>query len=83
MYSIMLTKAALLHRDYLPLYDAIVPASFLKSIDENRNCEDLAMAYVVATVVSKIWVKPKAFETHLFFYNIGESSTSMGEDHIL
>ena len=54
MYSIMLTKAALLHRDYLPLYDAIVPASFLKSIDENRNCEDLAMAYVVATVVSKI-----------------------------
>lgn len=52
MYSIMLTKAALLHRDYLALYDAVVPKFFLESIDKNRNCEDIAMAYVVAVVVS-------------------------------
>ena len=42
----------MLHRDYLPLYDQLVPPFFLKFIDENRNCEDIAMAYVVARVVS-------------------------------
>jgi hypothetical protein len=51
-YTVILTKACMLHRDYLPLYDQLVPPFFLKFIDENRNCEDIAMAYVVARVVS-------------------------------
>lgn len=51
-YTIVLTKASMMHKDYLYLYDKLVPPFFLKFIDENRNCEDIAMAYVVARVVS-------------------------------
>ena len=56
MYTIMLTKAALLHRDYLPEYDKQVPASMVQHIDENRNCEDIAMAYVVAKMVRTVLI---------------------------
>jgi hypothetical protein len=50
-YTIMLTKAALIHRDYLPHYYKIIPKDMLDHIDQNRNCEDLSMAYVVANLV--------------------------------
>jgi hypothetical protein len=51
MYTIMLTKAAILHRDFLPKYDQIIPKAMVEHIDKNRNCEDIAMAYVVAKEV--------------------------------
>ncbi len=51
VYSIMLTKASLLHRDYLYAYDKVVPGAMLQHIDSVRNCEDIAMAYVVALQV--------------------------------
>jgi hypothetical protein len=51
VYTVMLTKAALLHRDYLKDYDRLIPASMLEHIDKGRNCEDLAMAHVVAKEV--------------------------------
>lgn len=54
VYSIMLTKAAIIHKDYLPQYDKIVPIPMLKHIDEVKNCEDIAMAYVVALQVSNL-----------------------------
>jgi hypothetical protein len=53
MYSIMLTKISLLHRDYLFKYASgkVLPARFLEHIDQARNCEDIAMAYLVAVEV--------------------------------
>jgi hypothetical protein len=50
-YTIMLTKAAIMHRDYLPEYDKYVPAEFLTHIDKGRNCEDIAMAVTIAKKV--------------------------------
>ena len=52
MYTIMLTKAAILHRDYLPEFDKLVPLEMVTHIDAARNCEDIAMAYVVAKKVT-------------------------------
>lgn len=51
-YSIMLTKAAYLHRDYLKDYETMIPPSMDSYIDQHRNCEDIAMAHVVAAKVS-------------------------------
>ena len=52
MYTIMLTKAAILHRDYLSEFDKLIPIDMVKHIDGARNCEDIAMAYVVAKKVT-------------------------------
>lgn len=51
VYSIMLTKVAFLHRDFLGLYFDVISVEFLRYVDEHRNCEDLAMAYTVAVTV--------------------------------
>ena len=51
-YTIMLTKAAIFHRDYLSDFVQLIRPEQLDQIDKNRNCEDLALAYVIARVVS-------------------------------
>lgn len=51
MYNIVLTKAAILHKSYLNEYVKVIPKEFLQFIDNNRNCEDLAMQYVVSVQV--------------------------------
>lgn len=64
MYTIMLTKAAIMHKDYLPEYDKVVPAEMLTHIDTHRNCEDLAMAHVVAKLsdAAPVWVQVVVWE---------------------
>ena len=52
LYSIMLTKISFLHRDHLRDYETHVPPTFKAYVDKHRNCEDIAMAYVVAL---KVW----------------------------
>lgn len=47
-YSIVLTKASFFHRDYLTHYSFGVPESVRRYVDEERNCEDLAMQFAVA-----------------------------------
>lgn len=76
IYSIMLTKASLLHKDYLDAYPRLVPQSFLAYIDSVRNCEDIAMAYVVATLTraAPVWVEGIVYET-------SSSGISSGKDH--
>lgn len=37
-YSIILTKAALFHRDYLDMYSADMPAAVRKYVDDKMNC---------------------------------------------
>ena len=51
MYTIILTKAAIMNRQYLYEYDKLLPEMMIKHIDKQRNCEDIAMAYVVALKV--------------------------------
>jgi len=58
-YSMILTKAAFLHRDYLDMYTNSMPESIRNYVDENRNCEDIAMSFLVAneTMLPPIYVR--------------------------
>ena len=58
-YSIILTKAAFLHHDFLALYSYAMPKSIRDLVDKNRNCEDIAMQFLVAnyTRLPPIYVK--------------------------
>ncbi|XP_010256615.1 PREDICTED: glycosyltransferase family 64 protein C4 isoform X2 [Nelumbo nucifera] len=63
-YSMVLSKAAFFHKKYLYLYTHEIPASIREYITKNRNCEDIAMSFLVANVTGAppIWVKGKIFE---------------------
>lgn len=75
VYSIALTKAAFLHKRYLQDFFTTLPSEFIADIDKNRNCEDLAMAYVVAVVsqTPPVWVKAVVHETADFGISTGAS----------
>lgn len=49
-YSIILTKAAFLHHDYFKIYTQDMPQAVRDMVDRNRNCEDIAMQFLVANV---------------------------------
>ncbi|PRQ59378.1 putative hexosyltransferase [Rosa chinensis] len=63
-YSMVLSKAAFFHKKYLRIYTNEMPASIKDFITKNRNCEDIAMSFLVANVTGAppIWVKGKIFE---------------------
>ncbi|KAL3521190.1 hypothetical protein ACH5RR_019339 [Cinchona calisaya] len=63
-YSMVLSKAAFFHQKYLRLYTYQMPASIREYVTKNRNCEDIAMSFLVAnaTVVPPIWVRGKIYE---------------------
>ena len=58
-YSIILTKAAFLHHDYFNIYTNIMPKSVLELVDKNRNCEDIAMQFLISNITQlpPIYVK--------------------------
>ncbi|XP_057476254.1 glycosylinositol phosphorylceramide mannosyl transferase 1 isoform X2 [Actinidia eriantha] len=63
-YSMILSKAAFFHKKYLSLYTNEMPASIREYVAKNRNCEDIAMSFLVANETGSppIWVKGKIFE---------------------
>ncbi|KAJ4979224.1 hypothetical protein NE237_010004 [Protea cynaroides] len=63
-YSMVLSKAAFFHKNYLFSYTNQMPASIREYVAKNRNCEDIAMSFLVAntTGAPPIWVKGKIFE---------------------
>lgn len=63
-YSMVLSKAAFFHKKYLEMYTNEMPASVREYVARNRNCEDIAMSFLVAnaTGAPPIWVKGKIFE---------------------
>ena len=42
------SQGAFLHRDWLTTYTETVPPAVLEYVDAHRNCEDIAMAFLVA-----------------------------------
>ncbi len=58
-YSIILTKAAFLHHDYFGMYTNSMPQQVRDYVDHNRNCEDIAMQFLVsnASSLAPIYVK--------------------------
>jgi len=47
-FSIALTKAAFMHRDWLAVFTERAPEGMKRWIDDHRNCEDIAMQMVVS-----------------------------------
>lgn len=41
-------QGAFLHRNWLSTYTEAMPRAVLQYVDDHRNCEDLAMAFLVA-----------------------------------
>ena len=60
-FSLVLTKAAVLHRDHFAAYRAPALAAARARVDAGRNCEDLLMACVVAnaTRAPPLWVSAR------------------------
>lgn len=58
-YSIILTKAAILHHDFFSKYFYDMPQSIRNLVDSKRNCEDIAMQFLIANITSlpPIYVK--------------------------
>jgi hypothetical protein len=58
-YSMVLSKASFFHRQYLDLYTIRMLPSIRDYVNENRNCEDIAMSFLVANVTGSppIWVQ--------------------------
>ncbi|KAL0452752.1 UNVERIFIED_CONTAM: Glycosyltransferase family 64 protein C4 [Sesamum latifolium] len=63
-YSMILSKAAFFHKKYLSMYTYEMPSSIRDYVTKNRNCEDIAMSFLVAnaTGAPPIWVKGSIFE---------------------
>lgn len=59
VYSIILTKAAFLHHDFFEMYTNVMPQGIRSLVDRMRNCEDLAMQFLMANVTGlpPIYVK--------------------------
>ena len=47
-YSLTLPRACFLHRDYFNLYINSLPRSIIQTVEENFNCEDIAMSFFVS-----------------------------------
>lgn len=76
LYSIMLTKITFLHKQYLNSYKTDTPPAFLEHVDRMRNCEDVAMAHLVATKThaAPVWVDGAIYE-------VSEKGISSGSSH--
>jgi len=57
-YSIILTKACFMHERFLEAYTHHAPHEIIDFVDRKRNCEDIAMQFVVgnATGAPPVWV---------------------------
>lgn len=58
-YSIILTKAAILHHDFFHSYSAPEHKEVRELVDKKWNCEDIAMQFLIANITSlpPIYVK--------------------------
>ncbi|KAK8949594.1 hypothetical protein KSP39_PZI006337 [Platanthera zijinensis] len=63
-YNMVLSKAAFFHKKYLHLYSNQMPQYIRNYVTKNRNCEDIAMALLIANETGSppIWVKGRIFE---------------------
>ena len=50
VYSIILTKAAIFNHKFLDVYTNTMPQEIRDMVDEKKNCEDIAMQFLIANV---------------------------------
>jgi hypothetical protein len=88
-FSLILTKAAFLHADYLRMYTHTMPSAIREFVGARRECEDIAMAFLIANATHtgsgeranpSVWVRPP-----LWFWllakldGVGRSGISSGQ----
>lgn len=76
VYNVILTKCCFLHQEHLRTYMENMSEKVLAYIDQQRNCEDIAMSVVVAKYYKTppLWVKGRVKE-------IGGDGISAKYDH--
>lgn len=84
-YSLVLTKLAVFHRDYLDAYadnTNRIMTDVRKYVDEHRNCEDIAMSFLVAnaTRAPPSWFRARYRDYGQSFAS--HSGISASQDHI-
>ena len=59
VYSMVLTKAAFCHHKYFEMYTNDLPKAVWDFVHENKNCEDIAMQFMIsnATGLPPVWVR--------------------------
>ena len=88
-YSLVLTKAAFLHASYLDMYTRAMPPGIRDYIASRRECEDIAMAFLVANAtraghargrMPSVWVRPPlSFWVGAKLDGIGRKGLSAGQ----
>lgn len=84
-YSLVLTKLAVFHRDYLDAYSDTtnrIMTDIRKYVDEHRNCEDIAMSFLVAnaTRAPPSWFRARYRDYGQSFAS--HAGISASQDHI-
>lgn len=83
-YSLVLTKVAVFHRDYLYAYSANgdVMTAVREHVDKHRNCEDIAMSFLIANATNAppLWVKARYVDYGQSFY--AHAGISASADHL-
>ncbi|GAB5029827.1 n-acetylglucosaminyltransferase-like protein [Nannochloropsis oceanica] len=79
-YSLVLTKAAFLHRSFLTAYTELMPGTIRAYVDENRNCEDIAMQFLATNMTGKppIFVRGRLTDLGVFKGISTKSWTQLG-----
>ena len=52
LFTMILTKAAIMHHDYFIAYTVSMPQAVRDLVDSRRNCEDIAMQFLIANMTS-------------------------------
>jgi len=81
-YSIVLTKAAFCHHKYFYQYTHELSREVWNHVHENRNCEDIAMQFMVsnATGLPPIWVQGSYSDSGVLDFKGGISTGSSHYD---
>jgi len=77
-YSIILTKAAFMDQKYLRLYKEKLPEAVREYVDKVKNCEDLAMQFLVSSVTRN----PVKFTRASLYYYLKAKIGGVGLDGI-
>ena len=78
LYNMILTKCCFMHKDFFSSYFSSLSEETLAFIDEHRNCEDIAMQFVVSNQtggIPPVWVQSRFKDRGV------KSGISQGKDH--
>ena len=77
-YSMILTDASFLHRNWLEKFLSDSPRGIIDFIEKHRNCEDIAMNFLVAHTIKK---PPIYVSGDVLHYGVKKGAISSGPNH--